>query len=350
MADEELLEDENELPEGCPKCKRFAPPWMTTFADMATLLMAFFALLYNFATMDVGERAKAMGSLNAAFGATVISPLIEIPISTTLMVSEDASDSESDLDLKSLSPEELAALRAEETMASLRESLAKEIKEGSVVLRKADSKVIVELQTFSSREPESTGFYLTQPVLDVSEKVLAAQAATTTEIEVRKQDLAALEQAKERRREDAKAQYEKMTQDLAEEIEAGAVELVLQDENLIVRLASQGSFVSGSANVQDGFRGLLTKIGSTLSLSEGRIRVEGHTDNVPIAFSDRFTSNWDLSSARSSSVAAVLIQEVGLNQERVIVAGLADSRPLESNDSAEGRSRNRRIEVIVRGK
>jgi chemotaxis protein MotB len=71
---------------------------------------------------------------------------------------------------------------------------------------------------------------------------------------------------------------------------------------------------------------------------------------VPIAFSDRFTSNWDLSSARSSSVAAVLIKEVGLDQERIIVAGLADSRPLESNDSAEGRSRNRRIEVIVRGK
>ena len=209
MADEELLEEDNELPQDCPKCKRFAPPWMTTFADMATLLMAFFALLYNFATMDVGERAKAMGSLNAAFGATVITPMIEIPISTTLMVSDDASDSESDMDLKNLNPEELAALRAEETMASLRESLAKEIKEGSVVLRKAQSKVIVELQTFSSREPESTGFYLTQPVLDVSEKVLAAQAATTTEIEVRKQDLAALEAAKERRRQDAKAQYEK---------------------------------------------------------------------------------------------------------------------------------------------
>ncbi len=322
---------------------------MTTFADMATLLMAFFALLYNFASMDVGERAKAMGSLNAAFGATVITPMIEIPISTTLMVSSDASDTETDLKLKNLSPEELAALRADQTFAALQESLAKEIKEGAVILRKTADQVIVELQAFSKSDADSEGFYLTQAVLDVSEKVLAAQASTTTEIEVRKQDLAALEAAKERRRKDAKAQYEKMTESLSEEIEAGAVELVLKDENLIVRLASEGSFVSGSANVQSGFKNLLQKIGNTLSESKGRIRVEGHTDNVPIAFSDRFTSNWDLSSARSSSVAAVLIKDVGLDQERIIVAGLADSRALESNDTAEGRSRNRRIEVIVRG-
>jgi chemotaxis protein MotB len=130
VADEELLEEGQEIPEDCPPCKKVAPSWMTTFADMATLLMAFFALLYNFATMDVGERAKAMGSLNAAFGATVITPLIEIPISTTLMISEDASDSESDLKLKNLSPEELAALRAEETLASLRRKLGQRDKRG----------------------------------------------------------------------------------------------------------------------------------------------------------------------------------------------------------------------------
>jgi chemotaxis protein MotB len=60
-------------------------------------------------------------------------------------------------------------------------------------------------------------------------------------------------------------------------------------------------------------------------------------------------SNWDLSSARSSSVASVLIKEAGIDVDRLIVAGLADSVPLESNDTANGRATNRRIEIIVRG-
>ena len=70
---------------------------------------------------------------------------------------------------------------------------------------------------------------------------------------------------------------------------------------------------------------------------------------MKIAFSDRFNSNWDLSSARSSSVASVLIRDAGVDFERLIVAGYADSLPIEDNDSASGRAANRRIEIIVRG-
>jgi chemotaxis protein MotB len=86
-----------------------------------------------------------------------------------------------------------------------------------------------------------------------------------------------------------------------------------------------------------------------MSGSKGKIRIEGHTDNVKIAFSDQFKSNWDLSSARSSSVASVFIKENGIAIDRLIVAGYADSVPLESNETGSGRSKNRRIEVIIRG-
>ena len=74
-----------------------------------------------------------------------------------------------------------------------------------------------------------------------------------------------------------------------------------------------------------------------------------YTDNLKIGFSDRFKSNWDLSSARSSSVSSVFIEEHGIDIGRLVVAGFADSLPLEPNDTAAGRSRNRRIEIIVRG-
>ena len=89
-------------------------------------------------------------------------------------------------------------------------------------------------------------------------------------------------------------------------------------------------------------------MGLTVSDSTGRIRIEGHTDNVPIAFSDRFKSNWDLSAARSASVAAYMTG-AGIEQGRVTVAGFADTRPLEGNDTPAGRAKNRRIEIIVEG-
>jgi len=93
---------------------------------------------------------------------------------------------------------------------------------------------------------------------------------------------------------------------------------------------------------------LLARVGRTVSDSKGGIRIEGHTDNVPIGFSDRFKSNWDLSAARSASVASYITGS-GIDQERVTVAGFADTRPLESNDTPAGRAKNRRIEIIVEG-
>mgnify|MGYP001243721287 FL=1 len=91
------------------------------------------------------------------------------------------------------------------------------------------------------------------------------------------------------------------------------------------------------------------RIGREIKTSSSKVRIEGHTDNVKIAFSDRFNSNWDLSSARSSAVARVLITDTGIDFERLIVAGYADSMPIEDNSSAVGRAANRRIEIIVRG-
>ena len=148
---------------------------------------------------------------------------------------------------------------------------------------------------------------------------------------------------------DAKRKFEKLGSDLQDDIEEGKLKLVLKDDSLIIRLAGEGSFVSGSDQVRPAFRELLGRIGDEIKSSNGKIRIEGHTDNVKIAFSERFNSNWDLSSARSSSVASVLIRDSGIDFERLIVAGYADSMPIEDNNVASGRAANRRIEIIVRG-
>jgi len=90
-------------------------------------------------------------------------------------------------------------------------------------------------------------------------------------------------------------------------------------------------------------------VGTAIKDVGGIIRVEGHTDNVPVGFSDRFRSNWDLSSARSASVANYILDSTELEPGRLSISGFADSKPIASNDTLEGRARNRRIEVIVDG-
>ena len=82
------LETLQESKQKCPQCREVAAPWMTTFADMATLLMALFALMYNFAEMDERQKAQALGSINAAFGATVIIPVIDIPIADSIIFTD----------------------------------------------------------------------------------------------------------------------------------------------------------------------------------------------------------------------------------------------------------------------
>ena len=114
-------------------------------------------------------------------------------------------------------------------------------------------------------------------------------------------------------------------------------------------MAEQGSFRSGSADLQPAFTQVLSQVGKTIAPSSGRVFVEGHTDNVPVVFNERFRSNWELSGARAGAVADYLTGSGGLPSGRLSVSGYADTRPLENNDTAAGRARNRRIEIIIDG-
>jgi chemotaxis protein MotB len=206
---------------------------------------------------------------------------------------------------------------------------------------------------------------ISQTTIEVASKVVDLQSTISTEIEVRKQAQASGEQSgglqsdsdssqssggnADQRKQDVDDTYQQIRLSLAADIENGLAEVERDGDKIIVRLASQGSFVSGSSNLQPGFAGLLTRVGNSLSATSGKVRVEGHTDNIPVAFSERFNSNWDLSAARSASVADFFADNSELDQSSITVAGFADTRPIESNNTAAGRARNRRIEVIVDG-
>ena len=149
--------------------------------------------------------------------------------------------------------------------------------------------------------------------------------------------------------ESSSEKFETIRAALSQEILNGLAEVEKDGDSIIIRLGQQDSFQSGSADLQNSFASTLSSVGDALGQTGGTVRVEGHTDNVPIAFSERFKSNWDLSSARSASVANYLLDNTPVEPGRVTITGFADSKPIADNSTPEGRAKNRRIEVIVDG-
>jgi len=137
---------------------------------------------------------------------------------------------------------------------------------------------------------------------------------------------------------------------LKEEIKKGSVSIQTVGMKVIVHIMENASFNSGLADVRPAFLPALTKIAELIDNNSGEVTISGHTDNVPIA-NTRFRSNWDLSTSRAVSVAHQLLKTSKLNPENMMVTGHADTRPHATNDSAENRAKNRRVDIsIVRGK
>ena len=142
------------------------------------------------------------------------------------------------------------------------------------------------------------------------------------------------------------AEYEALTASLSREIQAGQIQISELQGKVTVRLAERILFPSGSATLSSAGKEPLRKIAGALRGVKGRIiRVEGHTDDVPIR-NAQFASNWELSAARAIAVVRVL-QGEGVDPTLLGAAGYAEYQPIASNATAEGRAQNRRIEISL---
>ncbi|MCX8050165.1 MAG: MotB family protein [Methylohalobius sp.] len=137
----------------------------------------------------------------------------------------------------------------------------------------------------------------------------------------------------------------KIRESLKEEIKAGKVSVETEQWKIIIRIHEQGSFPSGSAVLNAGFGPSMAKIADAVKLSRGKIVIAGHTDDVPIV-SERYRSNWELSAARAVTVAHELLRG-GVDSQRLMVAGYADTRPLLPNTNETNRAKNRRVEIVL---
>ena len=167
-------------------------------------------------------------------------------------------------------------------------------------------------------------------------------------LDVLEEEKARAEQEKRERLEEISKTYEGLLEGLQQEVEEGRITIRRLKGKLSVQVLDEILFDSGSAEIKPEGQEVLRRVGRVLKQQKDKgIVIEGHTDNVPIsgALAERFPTNWELSTARATSVVRFLEEEVGIEPERLSAVGYGPYRPVASNDTPEGRARNRRIEI-----
>jgi chemotaxis protein MotB len=125
-----------------------------------------------------------------------------------------------------------------------------------------------------------------------------------------------------------------------------SVDVVVDEKEVTIRMMGEATFNTGQSKLRKEFEPLLLKIGEVLSKTKGEIIIAGHTDNVPL-IGGQYRSNLGLSMARAGTVAEYLLKSTSIDPKRLSTMGFGEYRPLASNDTARGRKKNRRVEIIV---
>jgi len=142
--------------------------------------------------------------------------------------------------------------------------------------------------------------------------------------------------------------YANLRQQLQQEIADGNMQVTMDARGIIISLHEKSFFPSGGDTIYPATYDSMAKVAVVISDLPNPLRLEGHTDSVPI-HNRRFRSNWDLSAARSIAVLLLLETRYGITPQRFAIAGYADNLPVAGNDSDEGRSQNRRVDIVIMG-
>lgn len=393
--------------EECPKCPPpGAPAWMATFADMATLLMAFFVLILSFAEMNVPKFKQISGSMKDAFGVQRIVPVVEQPKGTTVLslnfspspsqsltneVTSDTQDEtkkelktptdtdksegadklqEGEKDNEGLGGEGKDGKTAKETAnEKLAQALAEIAGETNIEVKMVNGQVTVDMKAAESSPEE-----MVQKLKRIANAIQIAEIATdqkTDEIlfagvssnvaklisaiskiedqeggkpgsENNEQDTGTNQAADKK----AKEAAEKLKVALSENIGSGSVEVEKRDGKVFVTLGAGGAFQSGSAELTPDAKALIAKLSKDAIDQNSSLTITGHTDNVPIA-NFKYSDNWELAAARASSVARS-VQNAGIiGGDRIKIVSQGENSPVADNNTPAGREKNRRIEIEI---
>ncbi|MFQ5588800.1 MAG: OmpA family protein [Nitrospiria bacterium] len=178
--------------------------------------------------------------------------------------------------------------------------------------------------------------------------------ALQQKIEKRNQEIITLAQAekqaeqKRREAEETLRARAELIKNLQAEINAGHVKIIQMQDRLSVQIVDKILFSTGSTEINSEGQRVLKKVSGTLKNIKKKIRIEGHTDNVPIRglLAYQYPTNWELSTARATQVVRYLVGE-HIDPKNLLAVGMAEFNPVASNDTPEGRQQNRRIEILL---
>ena len=384
--DGEEEEEVVEFEEGCPECKKCppvgAPAWMATFADMATLLMAFFVLILSFAEFNVPKFKQISGSLKNAFGVQRVVPIVEQPKGTTIlslnfspspnpsistdMTQQTTSTAQPDLELKQKEKDDEGgeSEAADDIVRALEDAIAR----GEIEVETLGETVVVNFTAAESEQKDLP--QLLRQTMNAIEKAQDANGKTDQEVLIgglneelgqlmadasaALEALTAADQAtqdaaseQQNKNEKAKIAEDELKVALRQEIGEGLVAVEREEDKVIITVGAGGAFPSGSADLTNSAKEIMANIAGVNAEGNGKITVSGHTDDVPLIFGSRFRDNWDLAAARSASVVQALEDTGMIPASRMQAVSYGESKPIESNSTSDGRSVNRRIEIEI---
>jgi chemotaxis protein MotB len=140
--------------------------------------------------------------------------------------------------------------------------------------------------------------------------------------------------------------FNRLRDRLQKEIGQGSLQVSLETRGIVVSLQDQSYFTSGSAEIPPAAVSTVGQVAAVIRELPNGVRLEGHSDSVPI-HNARFRDNWSLSAARSAAVLSLLESRFSIPASKLAIAAYADNQPVAENESAEGRARNRRVDIII---
>ena len=394
---EEVLEEEKEEEE-CPKCPPAgAPAWMATFADMATLLMAFFVLILSFAEFNVPKFKQISGSLKEAFGVQKVVPVVEQPKGTTVIALEfspnpspsvsttlrqdttelqqpnlvipqkddvapegndDEKDNDSDFEgaggegAEQLDATELATQlkkaidTGEVTVETLGENVVINFPEQQTSDEQIQSMIAEALEALNEAR-EQAGASDSEVLFGGIEQQLEKLASTMESDNPDKGEGQGGSSAEQLEKvQNASRTTEELTVALREQIDQGLVAVEQREDSVFITVGSGGAFPSGTADLTEEAQRILDRIALASMSPEGEITVTGHTDDVPIS-NAQFRDNWDLAAGRAASVVQAIQQTGLIDGDRLSAVSKGETAPIGDNTTAAGREENRRIEIEI---
>jgi len=277
--------------------KENAERWLLTYADLMNLLLCFFIMLYAMSTVSETKYQELAQSLNQALGTGTGVSLINGNMNTGIF--PDSSESVVD-------------------MNGSGGTNGSENGSGLVTAVPTDTPQATDTpQTTGTPEPTQSS----QSNVDFPESL-----STEKDMEA----------------------FQKYVNDILSDMELNSyIGTSMQQRGLTITFKNDVFFSSGKATLSEDMKDSLSKIARLINKIDNTIVVEGHTDNVPIKSNNEFDSNWQLSGTRATNVAQYLADKGYVDGSRMSAIGYAEFKPVASNSTAVGKSKNRRVDIVI---